>query len=82
MDGDPSTFSMSLQLQRPDDGVQMKIVKYDLIDPSTVSSSTSSLYYHNHYLDVEDTGDINPDYQVSAAINTVSSVAVAKKPVV
>lgn len=67
-DGDPSTFSMSLQLQRPDDGIMMKIVKYDLIDPSNVTSSTSDLYYHNHYLEgANDTTSVEDDYGIAAA---------------
>lgn len=34
-EGDPSTFNMSLRVLRPDDGVMMKLVKYDMEEITT-----------------------------------------------
>lgn len=49
-EGDPSVFNMNLKVLRPADGVMMKLVKYDLVD-GTDGTSTTSTMYHNHYLD-------------------------------
>lgn len=74
-DGDPSTFSMQLKLLRPDDGVMMKIVKYDLVDDSDVKPAESNLYYHNHYLDIQ-----NVDEPKTASLSAVSGSPVATAP--
>lgn len=52
-EGDPSVFNMNLTVLRPDDGIIMKLVKYNLSaegkDP-TESGTTTSEIYHNHDL--------------------------------
>jgi len=49
-EGDPSVFNMNLKVLRPADGVMMKLVKYDLVNGSDGTSTTSTMY-HNHFLD-------------------------------
>ena len=53
-DGDPSTFNMSLHVMRPENGVMMKLVKYEALDDTEASASAGELY-HNHYLDTPNT---------------------------
>jgi len=49
--GDPSVFNMTLEVLRPDDGIMMKLVKYDLTpDTEQDSASVTSDVYHNHVL--------------------------------
>lgn len=50
-EGDPSVFNMSLKVLRPDDGVMMKLVKYDLTSGSEVGATGATEIKHNHYLD-------------------------------
>ncbi len=49
-EGDPSVFNMSLRVMRPDDGVMMKLVKYDLADGTRDAASLTSDLVHNHDL--------------------------------
>ena len=48
-DGDPVVFDFSLSVQRPDDGVMMKFVQYDVVeneeenDGSTMVKDTENL---------------------------------------
>ena len=49
-EGDPSVFNMNLTVLRPDDGVMMKLVKYDL-DVQEETKSVTSNIIHNHSLD-------------------------------
>ena len=49
-EGDPSVFNMNLTVLRPDDGVMMKLVKYDL-DVQEETESVTSNIIHNHSLD-------------------------------
>lgn len=51
-DGDPSTFKMDLKILRPDDGVMVRLVKYDLLnlDNAAEESSTVDDLIHNHSL--------------------------------
>lgn len=48
-EGDPSVFNMSLKVLRPEDGVMMKLVKYDLAN-GTDASTIGSTWIHNHVL--------------------------------
>lgn len=54
-EGDPSVFNMSLKVLRPEDGVMMKLVKYDLTDGSE-ETSTNTTWIHNHDLNVANRG--------------------------
>ena len=47
-EGDPSVFNMSLRVMRPDDGVMMKLVKYDLVETTGEAVSLESNLVHNH----------------------------------
>lgn len=49
-EGDPSVFNMSLRVLRPDDGVMMKLVKYNLTDGDATQEGATSAIYHNHVL--------------------------------
>ena len=48
-EGDPSVFNMSLKVLRPEDGVMMKLVKYNLTG-GTTATETASTWIHNHTL--------------------------------
>lgn len=50
-EGDPSVFNMSLKVLRPEDGVMMKLVKYDLTG-GTDATQAASTWIHNHTLNV------------------------------
>ena len=65
-EGDPSVFNMNLKVLRPADGVMMKLVKYDLVNPGDASGAQSQIY-HNHYLDVANTEEegTRVDYTVA-----------------
>jgi len=52
-DGDPSTFNMSLHVMRPENGVMMKLVKYEGIDTGKADATAGTLY-HNHSLWTDD----------------------------
>ena len=54
-EGDPSVFNLSLKVLRPADGVMMKLVQYDPIEPQAVES-TKSAFYHNHDLEPRTNG--------------------------
>lgn len=54
-DGDPSTFNMSLHVMRPEDGVMMKLVKYNAIGGDNADVNNETTVYHNHYLQTETT---------------------------
>ncbi len=54
-EGDPSVFNMSLRVMRPADGVMMKLVKYDLVDGTAASESTTTDLIHNHVLEPKTT---------------------------
>lgn len=47
-EGDPTVFNMSLRVMRPDDGIMMKLVKYDLVDDGYASEGATSALIHNH----------------------------------
>lgn len=47
-EGDPSVFNMSLRVMRPDDGIMMKLVKYDLTPAGNVAEGATSTLIHNH----------------------------------
>lgn len=49
-EGDPSVFNMSLRVMRPDDGVMMKLVKYDVVG-GTDTQEVAGKIYHNHDLE-------------------------------
>ena len=49
-EGDPSVFNMSLRVMRPDDGIMMKLVKYDLANATDASVGATSDIIHNHEL--------------------------------
>ena len=49
-EGDPSVFNMSLRVMRPDDGIMMKLVKYDLANGTDATVSATSDIIHNHTL--------------------------------
>lgn len=49
-DGDPSTFNMSLHVMRPENGVMMKLIKYEALGGNDVTEAAGELY-HNHLLD-------------------------------
>lgn len=53
-EGDPSVFNMSLKVLRPEDGVMMKLVKYDLAN-GTDATQTASTWIHNHALNPANT---------------------------
>ena len=36
-EGDPSVFNMNLTVLRPEDGDMMKLVQYDLTDPTALA---------------------------------------------
>lgn len=56
-DGDPSVFKMDLKVLRPDDGVMMKLVKYNLDKGIDVdAASTTTVLPHNHALDPKNAG--------------------------
>lgn len=48
-DGDPSVFNLNLRVLRPKDGCMMKLVKYSLDNPETVTTGEPSIV-HNHNL--------------------------------
>lgn len=48
-EGDPSVFNMSLRVMRPADGIMMKLVKYDAVDPEDATEPDLSIV-HNHTL--------------------------------
>jgi len=79
-EGDPSVFNMNLKVLRPADGVMMKLVKYNLVD-GTSASTTQSEMYHNHSLDpasqtdgysVADGSTLDIDNPTAAGDNEVS----------
>ena len=47
-EGDPTVFNMSLRVMRPDDGIMMKLVKYDLEVAGYASEGATSALIHNH----------------------------------
>ena len=47
-EGDPTVFNMSLRVMRPDDGVMMKLVKYDLEVGGYATEGATSALIHNH----------------------------------
>jgi len=49
-EGDPSVFNMNLRVLRPDDGVMMKLVKYDMGEPADIGGAETVGVYHNHIL--------------------------------
>lgn len=51
-EGDPSVFNMNLRVMRPADGVMMKLVKYNAVDPSDATEASADIA-HNHYLNVK-----------------------------
>lgn len=53
-EGDPSVFNMSLKVLRPEDGVMMKLVKYDLGNEEN-NNKVASTWIHNHTLAGTDT---------------------------
>lgn len=58
-EGDPSVFNMNLRVMRPADGIMMKLVKYEALDPQD-ASETQAEVVHNHALNVNNMGDLNP----------------------
>ena len=50
-EGDPSVFNMNLKVLRPLDGNMMKLVKYSLLEGDDNNEGTSSVMYHNHFLE-------------------------------
>lgn len=64
-DGDPSVFDMSLTVLRPDDGIMMKLVQYDVVenteenDGSTMVKNTENL----NLLDDAEMFKVNSDYK-------------------
>ena len=54
-EGDPSVFNMSLKVLRPEDGVMMKLVKYDLGGTESTNTNLVSDWIHNHTLEGTDT---------------------------
>lgn len=58
-EGDPSVFNMNLRVMRPADGIMMKLVKYEALDPEDASETQSEIV-HNHALNVNNMGDLNP----------------------
>ena len=59
-DGDPSVFNMNLHVLRPESGDMMKLVKYDLLGGADSELEALEIY-HNHVLDVANTGDTASD---------------------
>lgn len=53
-EGDPSVFNMNLTVLRPDDGVMMKLVKYDLAGGTEIPGGAVSTVWHNHELGERD----------------------------
>ena len=53
-EGDPSVFNMNLTVLRPDDGVMMKLVKYDLAGGIEIPGGAQSTVWHNHELGARD----------------------------
>jgi len=51
-EGDPSTFSMTLKVMRPADGVMMKLVKYNAENGSDAADGSLKMV-HNHELNPE-----------------------------
>ena len=47
-EGDPSVFNMNLKVLRPEDGVMMKLVKYELAEEGTAAAAAKVEIYHNH----------------------------------
>lgn len=66
-EGDPSTFNMNLRVLRPADGIMMKLVKYNLLDPNntgTGETDTTTELPHNHNLvtkNESNTTDLEPN---------------------
>jgi hypothetical protein len=56
-EGDPSVFNMNLRVMRPADGIMMKLVKYEALDPEDASETNADII-HNHALKVNNMADL------------------------
>ena len=54
-DGDPSVFNLNLRVLRPEDGVMIKLVQYNLVGGTDVTGTASKIY-HNHILNPQANG--------------------------
>lgn len=54
-EGDPSVFNLNLRVLRPEDGVMMKLVQYDLVGGTDVAAADLKIY-HNHILNPQTNG--------------------------
>jgi hypothetical protein len=53
-EGDPSVFNMNLKVLRPADGVMMRLVKYEFVEPMEDEDESNKIDLpHNHILDPE-----------------------------
>lgn len=58
MEGDASTFNMSLKVLRPSDGKMVRLVKYDLDGGVDAGEETVALV-HNHILTTNNEDEID-----------------------
>ena len=49
-EGDPSTFDMNVKVLRPENGVMVQLVQYDLAGEGTTPTAADLNIYHNHTL--------------------------------
>ena len=56
-EGDPTVFDMSLTVLRPDDGIMMKLVQYDVVD-NTEENDGSTMVKHTENLNLLDDAEM------------------------